>query len=644
MKNKTIKLLIVLLWHSLSIGQTVNYTVSQDIIANPERGLQKYSITSNNYATTLGANNLSVATLEGWKNSSDKVTVVFRYFLLNAFLDSNINSIYINNIQEDFNNIRTAGLKTIIRFSYSNNQGTGAQQATKSQILTHIDQISPILDQHKDIILSHQAGFIGTWGEWYYTNSTEFGTEGNISTNQWNNRKEIVDAMLDATPANIPLQVRYAEIKENMYGSHPLTELTAYQNTANARVGFYNDAFLNNWGDQGTYSVSSKCQNPAGNSDYNYIANETKYLPMTGETNGLNSCNTGFRTTGANAITEMEATNWTTINRDYYTPFWNNLISTNHYEEILKRLGYRLSLLSSNLTVNNSEFELNLTIRNTGFARMIKHHDVYLVLKDTTTNTVTTSLLNTDIRTWEDTVSISQNFNLGLTGTFKLYLWIPDKNLNLQNNSDYSIQLANSNVWNASTGYNDLFQTIILSQTALPIELLNFNVTSIGNKYVKLDWQTASEMNNDFFTIERSNNGNHWNEIAVIDGAGNSSTVLNYTATDKNPLYGSSYYRLKQTDFDGNFQYSKIQNLNISSTKNSTVKIYPNPTDQQITIEGEKYELESFNIYNKLGQNVTSATQIIKYFEGGIRMDISKLNSGIYYLKTKNTVNILFKK
>jgi hypothetical protein len=447
---------------SILFGQSVDYTSSQDVIANPERGLQKYSITANDYSNTIGANNLSVTTLRNWKNGSDKVTVVFRYFLLDSFLTSNINTTYLNNIENDFVNIRSAGLKTIIRFSYSNNQGSGPQQPSKAQILTHINQLSPILNNNKDIILSHQAGFMGTWGEWYYTNSTEFGTEDAISPNQWNNRKEVVDAMLAATPQNISLQVRYAAIKQTMYGSTPLTDLTAYQNTANARIGFFNDAFLNDYGDQGTYSVASRCQNPVGTSDYNYVSNETTYLPMTGETNGLNNCNSGFRTRGENAIVEMNLTNWTTINRDYYTPFWNNLISSNYYDEVLRRLGYRFDLKSSTVTVNNLEFDLTLVIENSGFARIFKQRDVYLVLKNTTTNNLTTSLINTDIRTWEDAISITQNFDLGLSGTFELYLWIPDSDTTLRANPDYSIQFANMGTWDPQTGYNDLFQTITI--------------------------------------------------------------------------------------------------------------------------------------------------------------------------------------
>lgn len=459
--NSGILLLFVLSQITL-IGQTVNYTPSANIIANPERGLQKYSITAGNYSTTNGANNLPVSTLTNWKNSNDKVTIVYRYFMLDAFMNSDINAIYLNNIQNDFDNVRTAGLKIIARFAYSNSQGGGPQQPSKSQILAHIDQLSPILTANKDVIFSIQAGFIGTWGEWYYTNSSEFGSEGNISSAQWDNRKDVVDAMLASIPLEIPVQVRYVGVKENLYGTSQLTEATAYQASPNARVGFYNDAFLNNFGDMGTYSTN-QCENPVGTAAYNYLSNETKYLPMTGETNGLNPCQSGFRTTGDNALYEMELTNWSTINRDYHQDFWNQLSSA-HYDEILRNLGYRFVLNSSTVTPNALDLDLELNVTNIGFARPFKERDVFLILKNEDTNEITSFLIDTDIRTWESTITINQSFEVGTPGTFELYLWMPDKDSSLSENSDYSIQLANADLWDASTGFNNLQQRITLEE------------------------------------------------------------------------------------------------------------------------------------------------------------------------------------
>lgn len=463
--KKILILLLVIGGQIFLIGQTRYYKPSTNIIANPERGLQKFSITAEDYATSDSTNNLPISILNNWKNSSDSVTVIYRCFLLKNFIAADIDSTYLNNIQTDFNNIRTAGLKVIVRFAYYYPDKTVKpipQQPSKSQILLHISQLSPILSNNKDVIFSIQAGFIGAWGEWYYTNSSEFGTKDSITDYQWKNRKEIMDALLAATPVKIPIQVRYVKIKKRLYGSSRLTDTTAYKNNTNARIGFYNDAFLNNWGDNGTYSVSDSCDNPIGTPDYNYLANETKYLPMTGEINGMNNCSGVDRTTGKNAVLEMDSTNWTTLNRDFDTTFWNQVIASGHYDEILKSLGYRLVLNSSTVTSKGKSFDLTLNITNVGYARPFQQRNVYLVMKDVITNNTTKYLIDTDIRKWENSFSINQSFDLGLTGKFKLYIWMPDKEASLQLRPDYSIKFANTGIWRSATGYNDLLQTINL--------------------------------------------------------------------------------------------------------------------------------------------------------------------------------------
>jgi len=93
---------------------------------------------------------------------------------------------------------------------------------------------------------------------------------------------------------------------------------------------------------------------------------------------------------------------------------------------------------------------------------------------------------------------------------------------------------------------------------ALPIELISFEAKMNTNKQVDIFWATASELNNDFFTIERSSDGVNWEIVTTATGAGNSIYRIDYAAYDSRPLSGISYYRLKQTDFDGAFEYSNI--------------------------------------------------------------------------------------
>jgi hypothetical protein len=339
--------------------------------------------------------------------------------------------------------------------------------------------------------------------------------------------------MLAITPIEIPIQVRYVGIKQTMYGTTQLTASTAYQATANARIGFFNDAFLNNYGDMGTYSTDG-CTNPVGTPDYNYLSNETNYLPMTGETNGLNTCDNGYRTTGDNANYEMGLTNWTTLNRDYHPDFWNQ-VTANQYDQILKNLGYRFVLNSSTITSNGSNFDLNLTITNVGYARPFKQRDVYLIMKNTGTNSITTYLLNTDIRTWENSISITQNFNPGIAGTFQLYLWMPDKEPLLSSNSNYSIQLSNNDTWESTTGYNNLLQTISISTLGIEDFFFKNNLSIYPNP------------SSDFIKIQ--SNSSEKKEIQIYNSIGQLlkiTTISNNDIIDVSGFTNGIYFiRLK---------------------------------------------------------------------------------------------------
>jgi len=189
-----------------------------------------------------------------------------------------------------------------------------------------------------------------------------------------------------------------------------------------------------------------------------------------------------------------------------------------------------------------------------------------------------------------------------------------------------------------------IIDNIVISLvSALPIELLNFNASPINNEIVQLKWQTASENNNDYFTIERSENGTTWEEAALVDGAGNSSSILSYSASDSHPYIGISYYRLKQTDFDGQFEYSEIRSVNIERLENSQIEMYPNPIKNQITIHANSTELAEITIYNALGQDITLLALKIENGSSKLVLDVSSLSSGIYYIKTKTTTTKVYK-
>ncbi len=177
----------------------------------------------------------------------------------------------------------------------------------------------------------------------------------------------------------------------------------------------------------------------------------------------------------------------------------------------------------------------------------------------------------------------------------------------------------------------------------LPIELLNFTAQSINGRSVKLNWQTNSEINNDYFTIERSVNGVNWQVVSIIDGAGYSSGLKDYETYDTNPISGVSYYRLKNTDVDGLFYFSQIRSVDYGKLDKETINIFPNPTLNHITINGSVNELGNVSIFTVLGQNVTLLTNLKEKTESKYVIDLSNLTPGIYYVRTKNTTSKVYK-
>ena len=189
---------------------------------------------------------------------------------------------------------------------------------------------------------------------------------------------------------------------------------------------------------------------------------------------------------------------------------------------------------------------------------------------------------------------------------------------------------------------NAVTNTFPCTATILPVTLLYFNIRKETNQKVSCEWSTVSEINNDYFTIERSKDGLLWEKVITINGAGNSSGTQKYKIIDQEPYTGISYYRLKQTDFDGQFEYSQVRSTSVK-LENTSLKVYPNPTINQITIKGNESELKEVKIYNTIGQDVTASTQQILNNDTTLVIDLSKLVSGIYYIKTKTTVKKIYK-
>ncbi|MEI6853578.1 MAG: T9SS type A sorting domain-containing protein, partial [Bacteroidota bacterium] len=165
----------------------------------------------------------------------------------------------------------------------------------------------------------------------------------------------------------------------------------------------------------------------------------------------------------------------------------------------------------------------------------------------------------------------------------------------------------------------------------LPVKLLSFDAKCNKNDVV-ISWSTATESNNDYFTLERSIDAENWQSITVIDGAGNSNEVLHYEFTDKGSYNGLSYYRLKQTDFDGKFEVFSPVSVVCNTDEQSDINIYPNPFKQEVIIsysnlmEGKG----SVKVYDMLGNIVVDKMIELSQGSQNYVLDLSSLAGGLY--------------
>ena len=185
-------------------------------------------------------------------------------------------------------------------------------------------------------------------------------------------------------------------------------------------------------------------------------------------------------------------------------------------------------------------------------------------------------------------------------------------------------------------------QIVNCTNAGLPIELLSFDAIATKNQEVRLTWITLTELDNDFFTLERSTNALSWDAIQQIKGAGNSKEILHYNYTDKHPLAGISYYRLKQTDFNGSVSYSKIKSVRILKPKQTLNVVYLSSTPGKIVIEGNQKLLESLQVYNSFGRSMTSIVKITPIHATKTQMDLGQLPKGLYLVKSHGAMVRVF--
>lgn len=165
--------------------------------------------------------------------------------------------------------------------------------------------------------------------------------------------------------------------------------------------------------------------------------------------------------------------------------------------------------------------------------------------------------------------------------------------------------------------------------TPLPIELLSFSATPAASGAVSVRWSTASEQDNAFFTVERSADLAHWDDVATLAGAGNSSAVLSYGYEDEAPLFGTSYYRLRQTDLDGSSTRSDV--VAVERRAADAVIAYPNPAHDAVQVWAPSLHEARLVLLDALGRPVLPA---VSMRSGMATIDVTGLPKGLYHLRS----------
>lgn len=631
MKKLFFALLIVSVSCSSFAQVTINYTANAaGIITNPERGFCEYSIVTNP-ASAFGLTAASFTPLVA-KNQS----IIFRLYYLKPYLaTATIPAAFITKLKADFDAIRAAGFKVILRFAY--NDVTPASPPyldapNKALLLSHINQLKPTLLAATDVIMLFQGGFWGTYGETYYTDFY-----GNIATlpgftptpANIADRKEIIDAMFTCIGPNRKIAVRTPNIKAAYYNqivpTDSLTISQANDGTQKSRVGGFNDCFLAPFFDYGTYQDTA--------TEKPFWATETNYTIMGGETCEDNVLNTNC----VNAKKELSRFHWTFCNDLYNSTVLTRWNTEGCLTEIKNNLGYRIKLLSgtySNVT-NMPQVTYNITLRNDGYAAPVNPRNVILVFKNTVTSATFTRAINTDPRLWFSgkTITLAGTINTPTTlvaGNYSMALLLSDPEATLTN-VKYNIQLANTGTWDATNGVNNLLHTVnlVAGSGIVPVKIINFAGEMIGSN-VKLDWKINCDIAIKKMQVEYSTDGLKFNEINSQNFDVNISDYTAYhTTIQKNKML----YRLKIIYPNNSFEYSNIIALK-GIANNNGFQLNGNTFHNQVNFFTYEKVIGNVMVYNTDGKlvytnNFTSNTGVI---------DCSTWSKGIYFIKyQKNT-------
>ena len=475
----------------------LSFTQSDEDIMNPERGFYAPgTFTFDNAGNMSGGLNESLL--------SDN-SLVHIYFYLTGFVTKdNIDAAALANIRSVLDDIRARGKKVIIRFAYTTSTTAVNTNPVKNRVLNHIADLTPIFTEYEDIIYVVQAGFLGTWGNWYPGFTSHFGpfmfaydpagSEGNLNLmTDDGGRGEVLTALLAAVPASRQVALRTPYYKRYIVDRHrwAWTNITGWDED---RVTFHNDGFRSKFKDKNIDPVTGiQASNDWGTFetelDRRMWRRQSPYLALGGEMNGFNMADAkdkaafdklfdpytweGAPAPGsfcyATAESTLNALYDENISYLYGDPddgskgeFIKRWKAEGGLDAIRKALGYRLWLSKATVTFTGgtaagSKMQVKLTLNNAGAASVINKRPMKLVLVHASGGVTELAELG-DVRlvTSKGSKEYTATITLpeAILGGSKLALWLPDAAASLQDTPAYAIRLANNETTFEGIGYN----------------------------------------------------------------------------------------------------------------------------------------------------------------------------------------------
>lgn len=439
----------------------VTYTADNTtIFKNPERG---FTEELNGKVTVYSPYRIKNHIDSNWGNK-DKMTMPVVLYNFGNFKSQDLPNEILNGFDEDMQVLRDMGLKCVLRFAYTERE-SDKEDAKPDWVKRHLEQLKPHLAANADVIYVLEAGFVGVWGEWYYSNNY-----GNETQHVTANRRKVIEYLFENTPSDMFILFRYPMIQqEYLKDKTPLTDAEGFSGTQKSRMGCHNDAFLHNWGNMGTYASDNDDDDPK---QRQYVATQCLYTPNGGETN-IDDDDALAEKMYSKAPSEMSTYHWSFCGSTYAMPVIRRWRSSGIFDTLNIHMGYRYNLIKGNFSdqaAPGGKANVVIELRNVGYAPIYNERPAYIVLKS---NSKTYTLrLKADPRRWlpngvwsviREQVEIPSDVT---EGTYHLYLWMPDKYESIKNDSRYAVRFANTNVWDANIGYNDLGATITISKSA----------------------------------------------------------------------------------------------------------------------------------------------------------------------------------